>query len=82
MSQPGHAPAPATATVRVLITDAFDSAAADTLRESGFDVIHNAMLDADTLAAAMQDLQPQVLVVRGVEVAHDALSAFGCPILR
>jgi len=75
MSQPGHAPAPATATVRVLIADAFDSAAADTLRESGFDVIHNPMLDSDTLAAAMHDLQPQVLVVRRVEVAHVALSA-------
>lgn len=75
MSQPAHAPAPATATVRVLITDAFDSSAADTLRESGFDVIHNPMLDADTLAAAMADLHPQVLVARAVHVGEDALRA-------
>ena len=75
MSQSGHAPAPATSTVRVLITDSFDAAAADTLRESGFDVIRNPMLDGDTLAAAMADLQPQVLVVRGVHVGADALRA-------
>ena len=73
MSQTAHAPA--TAAVRVLITDAFDSSAADTLRESGFDVIHNPMLGDDTLAAAMQDLQPQVLVVRSVRVGEDALRA-------
>jgi len=73
MSQPAHAPA--TTVVRVLITDAFDSSAADTLRESGFDVIHNPMLDDDTLAAAMQDLQPQVLVARSVRVGEDALRA-------
>ena len=75
MSQPGHAPSPSTATVRVLVTDAFDSAAADTLREFGFDVIHNPMLDADTLAPAMQDLQPQVLVVRGAHAGEAALRA-------
>ncbi len=75
MIQPGHAPAPSTSTVRVLVTDSFDAAATDTLRESGFDVIHNAMLDGDTIAAAMRDLQPQVLVVRGVHVGAEALEA-------
>ena len=77
MSQHGHATAPSTATVRVLITDAFDAAAADTLRDAGFDVIRNPMLDADTLAAAMTDLQPQVLVVRSVRVCAEALGASG-----
>jgi D-3-phosphoglycerate dehydrogenase len=73
MSQPVHAPA--TTAVRVLVTDAFDSSAADTLRESGFDVIHNPMLGDDTLSAAMRDLQPQVLVARSVRVGEDALRA-------
>jgi D-3-phosphoglycerate dehydrogenase len=75
MTQPAHAPTPSTATVRVLVTDAFDAAAADTLREFGFDVIHNPMLDSETLAPAMQDLQPQVLVVRGVHAGEGALRA-------
>lgn len=75
MSQPAHATAQATATVRVLVTDAFDASAADTLRQSGFDVIHNPMLEADTLAVAMRDLQPQVLVVRCAQVGDEALRA-------
>lgn len=75
MSQRASAPAPATAAVRVLVTDAFDSAASDMLRESGFDVIHNPMLDEGTLAAAVQDLQPQVIVARSILVREDALRA-------
>lgn len=75
MSQPAHAAPHSTATMRVLVTDAFDSVAAETLRESGFDVIHNPMLDSDTLASAARDLHPQVLVVRSIEVGAAALEA-------
>jgi D-3-phosphoglycerate dehydrogenase len=75
MSDTGQATPQSTATMRVLVTDSFDAVAADTLRESGFDVIHNPMLDADTLSVAVQDLQPQVIVVRSVEVGAAALEA-------
>ena len=66
---------PAVAAVRVLVTDAFDAAAAETLRESGFDVIRNPMLDDDTIAAAVRDLQPQVIVTRSVRLGDEAMRA-------
>jgi D-3-phosphoglycerate dehydrogenase len=66
---------PAVAAVRVLVTDAFDAAAAETLRESGFDVIRNPMLDDDTIAAAVRDLQPQAIVTRSVRLGDEAMRA-------
>lgn len=75
MSPAGHIPHSGTDLVRVLIADGFDSAAADALREAGCDVIHNPMLSSATLAAAIRDVQPEALVVRGMEVDAQAMAA-------
>ena len=75
MSPASPVPHSGTDLVRVLIADGFDSAAADALREAGCDVIHNPMLSPATLAGAIRDVQPEALVVRGMEVDAAALGA-------
>jgi D-3-phosphoglycerate dehydrogenase len=71
---PRHA-SPSSATTRILVADKFEASGIEALRQRGFEVIVDAELSAETLAAAVQRHAPRVLVVRSTKVRADAISA-------
>ena len=69
------APVTGTGTVRVLIADPFRAAGLEAMTAAGCTVQHDSSLSTETLAAAVQDFDPAVLVVRSTRVTSDVLEA-------
>jgi D-3-phosphoglycerate dehydrogenase len=61
--------------MKVLIADKFEKVGIDGLKELGCDVVSRPELTAETLPAAMTELDPQILIVRSTKVTADALKA-------
>ncbi|MEZ4472695.1 MAG: NAD(P)-dependent oxidoreductase [bacterium] len=61
--------------MRILIADALPDAARLELQAAGLEVHVDPRLDGPTLAAAIAELAPEVLVVRSTKVKADALAA-------
>lgn len=66
---------PLALTARILIVDQFGSAGIEALRSFGCDVIHNGMLTAQTLARAVADLEPDVLIAQTTSISQEVFSA-------
>ncbi|MSR68958.1 MAG: hydroxyacid dehydrogenase [Phycisphaerales bacterium] len=60
---------------RVLVVDQFGSHGMDGLRAVGCDAIHNTLLSSETLALAVADVAPDILVVRSMCVTEAMLNA-------
>ena len=61
--------------MRVLVADKFEQSGLDRLRESGCEVLYKPGTQGDTLAQAVAQSQPDVLVVRGTKVPESVLAA-------
>jgi len=61
--------------LRVLVADKFESSGVAALKARGFEVIVDAELSPETLAAAVAKHAPKVLVVRSTKVKADAIGA-------
>lgn len=61
--------------MKVLIADKFEKVGIDGLKELGCEVVSRPELTAETLPAAMTELDPQILIVRSTKVTADALKA-------
>jgi len=61
--------------MKVLIADKFEKVGIDGLKELGCEVTSRPELSAETLPAAMKELDPQILIVRSTKVTADALKA-------
>jgi D-3-phosphoglycerate dehydrogenase len=66
---------PSAAATRILIADKFEASGVAALRQRGFEVIVDADLSPETLAAAIATHRPRVLVVRSTKVRADAIGA-------
>lgn len=64
-----------TTPARVLIAEPLLHGAVVALKQAGFDVVHNPHLTESSLTAAVRDLEPDVLVVRGIPVTEATLLA-------
>lgn len=62
-------------TTTILIADKFDDSGCETLRSLGHNVIVEPELNADTLAAAIEECQPEILVVRSTKVNAAAIES-------
>src|SRR5437867_1773077 len=62
------AEAPPDVTLKVLIADKFEAAGVEGLRNLGCSITSNPDLTPETLPAAMAELDPDVLIVRGSKV--------------
>ena len=54
--------------MRVLVADLFSASGIDELKADGIEVHYEASLNGESLAKAMADFQPNVLVVRSTKV--------------
>jgi D-3-phosphoglycerate dehydrogenase len=61
--------------MKILIADKFENVGIDGLKELGCTVVSQPDLSAETLPAALQEHDPQVLIVRSTKVTSDALRA-------
>lgn len=61
--------------MKVLVADKLEKSALDGLAALGCDVVQDADLNGESLAAAIAELHPQILVVRSTKVDAAALSA-------
>src|SRR3954469_435081 len=61
--------------MKVLVADSFEQSGLDGLRAAGCDVVYDAALAGDTLAAALGDTRAQVLVVRSTKVTAPMMDA-------
>lgn len=61
--------------MKVLIADKFEKVGIDGLTEIGCEVFLRPDLTADDIPAAMRELDPRMLIVRGTKVTADALRA-------
>ena len=61
--------------MKVLVADQFEQSGLDGLRAAGCDVVYDAALQDDALAAALADTRAQVLVVRSTKVTAAMMDA-------
>ena len=61
--------------MRVLVADLFSAAGIDELKADGIEIHYDASLNGESLAKAMADFQPNVLVVRSTKVTQDIIDA-------
>jgi D-3-phosphoglycerate dehydrogenase len=61
--------------MRILIADKFERVGVDGLKELGCSVVHQPDLSADQIPAAMAEVDPAILIVRGTKVSADAIRA-------
>src|SRR5919112_2004040 len=61
--------------MKVLVADQFEPSGLDGLRAAGCDVVHDAALKDDALAAALGDTKAQVLIVRSTKVTAAMMDA-------
>ena len=61
--------------MKVLIADKFEKVGIDGLKELGCTVVSQPDLTADELPAAIREVDPHILIVRGTKVTADALKA-------
>src|SRR5919112_3582742 len=61
--------------MKVLVADQFERSGLDGLRAAGCEVVHDAALKDDALAAALADTKAQVLVVRSTKVTAAMMDA-------
>ncbi|MSR28506.1 MAG: hydroxyacid dehydrogenase [Phycisphaerales bacterium] len=66
---------PLSLVARILVVDEFGTAGLDALRAIGCDAIHNRALSASSLALAIRDLEPDILVVKSMRVSDEALAS-------
>ncbi len=66
---------PLSLVARVLVVDEFGEHGLASLREAGCDAIHNRALTDGTLAFAIRDLEPDILLVRSMRVDESAFAA-------
>jgi len=66
---------PLSLVARILVVDAFGTPGLRALREAGCDAIHNPALSERTLANAMRDLDPDILIVHAMRVDEATLAA-------
>lgn len=59
--------------MKVLVADKLEKSALDGLKALGCEVLSDPDLQGDSLAAAVRDSKPEVLVVRGTKVPADAM---------
>lgn len=67
--------------MKILVADKFDKAGLDGLHRLGCEVVARADLTADTMAAAVGEVRPAILVVRSTKVQRPAIEA-GVGVLR
>jgi D-3-phosphoglycerate dehydrogenase len=75
LQSPLSSPATTTMTATILFADSFDAAGLDSLRALGHTVISDPALKADTLAEAIAEHAPSVLVVRSTKINAEAIEA-------
>jgi D-3-phosphoglycerate dehydrogenase len=61
--------------MKVLIADKFEKVGIDGLKELGCGIVSRPDLTADALPAAIKEVDPHILIVRGTKVTADALTA-------
>ena len=61
--------------MKVLIADKFEKVGVDGLKELGCSIVSRPELTADALPAAIKEVDPHILIVRGTKVTADALQA-------
>lgn len=61
--------------MRVLVADLFSKDGLKDLEASGIDVHYDAALNGESLAKAMGEFQPNILVVRSTKVTKDIIDA-------
>lgn len=61
--------------MRILIADKFPGRGVQTLREQGFDVVHDGAVTEDTLPQKVAETAADVLIVRGKKVSAAAIEA-------
>ena len=61
--------------MKVLIADKFEKVGIDGLKELGCSIVSRPDLTADALPAAIKEVDPHILIVRGTKVTADALQA-------
>lgn len=61
--------------MKVLIADKFEESGIESLKEAGFEVIYNAELKDTALAAAVGELQADILIVRSTKVTEAVFDA-------
>jgi D-3-phosphoglycerate dehydrogenase len=61
--------------MKVLIADKFEKVGIDGLKELGCSIVSQPDLTADALPAAIKEVDPHILIVRGTKVTADALNA-------
>ena len=54
--------------MKVLVADQFSSNGIDEMKSAGIDVHYDSALQGDALGAKLEELKPEVLVVRSTEV--------------
>ena len=61
--------------MKILIADKFEKVGVDGLKELGCTVVDQPSLTADALPAALAEVDPGILIVRGTKVSGDAIRA-------
>jgi D-3-phosphoglycerate dehydrogenase len=61
--------------MKVLVADLFSKDGIEDLKASGIEVHYDANLNGESLAKAMNEFQPHVLVVRSTKVTKDIIDA-------
>ena len=61
--------------MKVLVADPFEQSGLDGLRAAGCEVVHDAALKDEALAAALGDTRAQVLIVRSTKVTAAMMDA-------
>jgi D-3-phosphoglycerate dehydrogenase len=61
--------------MKVIVADLFSASGIEELKAQGMDVHYEASLNGESLAKAMADHQPNVLVVRSTKVTADIIDA-------
>ncbi|HEY7612769.1 MAG TPA: NAD(P)-dependent oxidoreductase [Gemmatimonadales bacterium] len=61
--------------MKVLIADKFEKVGIDGLKELGCSIVSQPDLTADALPAAIKEVDPHILIVRGTKVTAEALNA-------
>ncbi|HEU4761136.1 MAG TPA: hypothetical protein VFS74_02370, partial [Gemmatimonadales bacterium] len=61
--------------MKLLIADKFEPVGVDGLKELGCSIVHQPDLTAEQIPAAMAEVDPAILIVRGTRVSADAIKA-------
>src|SRR5574338_1482457 len=61
--------------MKLLIADKFERVGVDGLKELGCSIVHQPDLTAEQIPAAMAEVDPAILIVRGTRVSTDAIKA-------